>query len=167
MKCFFVFVLLGLARISAWSQSHPKTRELVDSVAAGMCRCMNNTFINIDEDVKTLVTNAINDPVNGQLEIQNHLARVGEERAGEIMNQLQKLGSIDSELTSCFSASTQRFQNLQRELVGLSGQEKELVALDFESEEKTIDLLMSGMRARSDCGFAYQFIKLGLELKQK
>lgn len=153
--------------IPVFSQPHPKTKELSDSVAAAMCQCVDNTFLGIDSDIRDLVANAVNDPVNGPLIIQNYLAEVDQERAAQVNEQLQKLGSIDSDLTCCFNESAQRLKNLQIELEGLSASEQMLVASEFETEEKTIALLMESMRTRNTCSFAYHFIKLGLELAKK
>src|SRR6186713_627162 len=149
--CLLIFLMIEA--IPVFAQTHPKTKGLSDSVAAAMCRCMDNTFLGIDDDVRNLIVNAINDTVNGSLIIQNYLAEVDQERAAQINEQLQKLGSIDSDLTCCFNESTQRLKNLQIELEGLSESEQLLVASEFETEEKTVALLMESMRTRSDCNF--------------
>lgn len=167
MRRILFLLLFYLIELTVVAQSHPKTQELADSVAIVMCQCMNNTFLAIDEDVRYLLVNAISDPENGPAAIQNYIAQASEEKASEVMLQLQKLGSMDSELTLCFDGSTKKIQTLEVELGELPEDEQILVVLDFESEEKTIALLLNSMRKISDCELAYRFIKLGLDLKQK
>lgn len=160
-------IVLVIAAAPLFAQPHPKTKELSDSVAAQVCQCMDNTFLGVDSDIKELITHAISDPLNGPSLIQKCLSEVDEQRARQITEQLQKFGSIDSDLACCFDDSTTRLKNLQLELEGLSASEQTRVAGEFESEEKTIALVMESMKTRSDCSFAYHFIKLGLELAKK
>lgn len=165
-RIYFVF-LLCLSGTLATAQSHPKTKELADSIASAMCHCMNDAFHGIDEDVRYLIVNAVSDPANGSTLIQNYLAEAGEEKSQQVLLQLQKLGSIESDLTTCFDGSTQKLQNLEVAIEDLQEHEQKLVALDFESEEKTIALLLNSMHQQNDCELAYRFIKLGLDIKQK
>lgn len=167
MRRIYYVLLFCLSGTLATAQSHPKTKALSDRIASAMCHCMNDAFHGIDEDIRYLIVNAVSDPENGSMIIQQYLAEAGEEKSQQVLLQLQKLGSIESDLTICFEAATQKIQNLEVETEDLQEHEQKLVALDFESEEKTIALLLNSMHQQNDCELAYRFIKLGLDLKQK
>jgi hypothetical protein len=167
MRLGLSWLLLCLATTVLNAQPHPKTIERSDSVAAAMCQCMDTALVGIDPEIKELVELALRNPENGQQEIQNYMLLAGEMRAAEIVLQLQKFGAIDSELTACFNAATLTFQNLQADIAGLPAADQLFITLDFETEEKIISLLVDSMSRRGGCEFAYQFIALGLQLKNK
>jgi len=167
MKLFGIAALLMLTCVEVFAQTHPRSKALIDSVSMAMCKCMDKTFLSVDDEVKELIMQVVKDPVAGQQKIQDYLVNAGDERAAVVMSQLEKLGSIDSDLTMCFNASTARLENLANEIEGLTEDEQTQVLQDFDSEQKVMDLLMEGMHEQEGCDFAYQFIKLGLELEKK
>lgn len=153
---------------SLFSQTiHAKSQQLIDTAAATLCNCFEVTFNLLDGDVKELVKGVFMNPDSGQQNIQSYLQQVSKERSDEVILQLQKLGSIDSDLNVCFDRATHIFEDLPCGIEELSVDDQLIVMKDFESEKKTIDLLMESLTLRAGCEFAYQFIKLGLELEQR
>ena len=168
MKIIGIAVVLCLCNTIIFSQSyHPKSTQLIDTTSAVLCRCFNTTFDSLDNEVKDLLKEVLINPTDGQQKIQDYMKQAKEERIAEITQQFQQLGSIDSDLTTCFDNATHIFQHLPCGIEELSIDDQLIVMKDFESEEKTIDLLMKSLAVHEGCEFAYQFIKLGLELEKK
>ncbi len=167
MKIMLISVFFWSCCIPLFSQTRTTTQKLIDTTSTKLCMCFNHAFDSLDSEVKGLIKEVLINPDSGQQKIQDYIKSVGKERSDEVIQQLQKMGSIDSDLTTCFNNATSIFQHLPCGLEDLSVDDQLIVMKDFESEEKTIDLLMQNLATKEGCEFAYQFMKLGLELEKK
>jgi hypothetical protein len=132
-----------------------------------MCKCVNDALLNVDDEVKELVSYALLDSTDGSQRIQFYLQSTTTDRAVEVMQQLQYFGSLDSKMNTCISESTDVHQQFKFELDDLTNPERGIVLVDFYDNQKTIEKLLSNLLLLEGCEFAHQFIRFGIELEKK
>lgn len=150
------------------AQTSPTALQQVDTASVALCKCFNTTFGSLDSAIQNLIKAVLINPDSGQQEIQHYLMHADEKRTREVTLQLLKMGSIDSDLTACFRAATQIFENVTDNTQNHTAEDQIMVENEYEKIKRyTTDLLLRKLAARSECIFAYQFIKLGLEFEKK
>jgi len=150
MKQHTLLTILIVALFSSFSFAQD-ANDLAKEAANGLCDCVNETYSNIDNDVKEAMVKIIMYQMNGQQQEMEQYAN-----------------SLSADLATRIEAQANEFTENQ-EMFDLCVEDIQLTLLESSldensdmTEEQFMGMLMTEMSQGKNCKFAYLLMQLGL-----
>jgi hypothetical protein len=150
MKQYTLLTALIITIFSSFSFAQD-TDDLAREAADGLCDCVNDTYSNIDDDVKNAMVTIIKYQMNDQ---QQEMEQYANALSADLGSRIQDQASEFTENQSFFDICT---KNIESSLAESIVDENSDI-----TEEQFMIILLNEMSQNKDCKFAYLLIQLGL-----
>lgn len=148
-------ILTCLLTISILSFSTAQTIEEVTTIAAeGLCRCVNESYSNIDSDVKRAMVRIFKYQKEGK---QSEMERYANALSADLASRIEEQATLFQENDNLFQLCLEDME-LAMSKMNLNEEEYEGI-----SEEVVIELMLDQMNQMKGCKFAYLLMELGLQ----
>jgi hypothetical protein len=152
-----VFLIIALMLSFSISSNGQTIEDLAELAADGLCSCVNETYSDIDNDVKRAMARIIKYQLQDDEDgIENYVAKLSTDLTSRIEEQAGLLEENDDLFQMC-----------------LDDMEEAMGELDFDeekydgiTEEDFSVLMIESMREMTGCKFAYILMELGLEVQE-
>ena len=155
MKQYALLTIIITVFFSNFSVAQ-NAKELAKTASDGLCGCVNDTYSNIDNDVKKAMVKIIKYQMNGQQqEMEDYAAAL----SPDLQTRIQEQAALFSENQKMFDLCVEEVE-----------QTMAAYTLDNESditEEQFINMMMDEMATTKACKFAHLLMQLGLAEEAK
>ncbi len=133
-------------------------QELADLAADGLCSCVNETYSDIDNDVKRAMARIIKYQMQGNEEgMENYVAKLPTDLTTRIEAQASIMEENDDLFQMCLD-------DMEAAMGEIDFKEEQYNGI---TEEEFTEMMVASMKEATGCKFAYILMELGLKVQEE
>lgn len=130
--------------------------ELAELASDGLCSCVNETYSDIDSDVKRAMARIIKYQMQDNQEgMENYVAKLPTDLTSRIETQAAIMEENDDLFQMCLD-------DMEAAMGELNFEDEQYEGI---TEEAFVELMMESMKETTGCKFAYILMELGLQME--
>jgi hypothetical protein len=153
-----VFLTIILMLFFITSSKAQTVKELAKMASEGLCSCVNETYSDIDNDVKRAMARIIKYQIEeDKEELEHYVAKLPTDLTVRIETQASLLEENDDLFQMCLD-------DMEGAMGDLDFEEKKYKGV---TEEKFMAMMIEEIKEATDCKFAYILMELGLQVQEE
>ena len=150
------FLILALILSFINASNGQTTEDLAELAADGLCACVNETYSDIDSDVKRAMARIIKYQMEeNEAGMENYVAQLSTDLTSRIEAQAGLLEENDDLFQMCLD-------DMEEAMGGLDFDEEKFEGI---TEEDFSLMMLEAMKEETGCKFAYILMELGLQVE--